>query len=105
MNERESYAEIMAYIAQAEADRKLCYDNVDEADPVDLLIKSVADVERGALEKMKAWVQRDSEAMDLKIYYADRRLKDLNLDQPYDFESSNDLNEFGKLPGGGEIDF
>mmetsp|Transcript_13299 Transcript_13299/g.17047 ORF Transcript_13299/g.17047 Transcript_13299/m.17047 type:complete len:516 (+) Transcript_13299:1-1548(+) len=40
--------------------------------------------ERNALEKTMAWFQRDLNALDLKEYYQERRLKELGLDQPLD---------------------
>jgi len=65
----------------------------------------VRDVEIRALMKLKNFIARDRQAIDLKKYYAERRLADLNLDQPYNMENSANVNEFGGLAGGGGVDF
>uniref|UniRef100_A0A6S9FGC7 SET domain-containing protein n=1 Tax=Heterosigma akashiwo TaxID=2829 RepID=A0A6S9FGC7_HETAK len=40
--------------------------------------------ERAALEATRGWFERDAQALDLKEYYQERRLKSLGLDRPLD---------------------
>ena len=103
-NENEVFDCICDSIADAESDYKVVDDNAVDLVWRDELCKTLIGIERKALKKLEGFIKRDREAMDLKTYYAERRLKELNLDQPYEFEGSDNLNEFGALPGG-EIDF
>ena len=56
-------------------------------------------------------MQREKEALDLKEYYQERRLKDLGLDSEWDPESEDfgdgDELNYGqtRLPGGGDLDW
>ncbi|CAM9930891.1 unnamed protein product [Ascophyllum nodosum] len=65
------------------------------------LCASVRRGERTALEMTKNWCETDSKALDRKEYYQERRLKDLQLDQP--FEIDDVYPE--RRPGGGELDW
>lgn len=71
----------------------------------------VRDAERKALTRTSEYMQREKEALDLKEYYQERRLKDLGLDSEWDPESEgfgegDELN-YGqtRLPGGGDLDW
>jgi [ribulose-bisphosphate carboxylase]-lysine N-methyltransferase len=65
--------------------------------------------ERKSLTRTMEYLQRDREALDLKEYYQERRLKDLGLDSawtPEDDETGGDLG-FGqtRVPGGADYDW
>jgi hypothetical protein len=62
------------------------------------------------LSKTIAFVQREKEALDLKEYYQERRLKDLGLDSewsPEDDDMVGDDLSFGqtRAPGGADYDW
>lgn len=71
----------------------------------------VRDAERKALTRTSEYMQREREALDLKEYYQERRLKDLGLDSEWDPESDmgfdDDELNYGqtRLPGGGDLDW
>lgn len=71
----------------------------------------VRDAERKALKRTSEYMQREREALDLKEYYQERRLKDLGLDSEWDPESDmgfdDDELNYGqtRLPGGGDLDW
>ena len=104
-NEISCFESIVDFCETALEDKKQLEGNVMEGNPLEMTCKELANIESEALTKLVNFIKRDREAMDLKLYYAERRLKELNLDQPYDFEDNKQLNEFGLLPGGGEVDF
>lgn len=71
----------------------------------------VREAERKALERTAEFTLREKEALDLKEYYQERRLKDLGLDSQWDqesdvFEMDEDLS-YGQTrrPGGGDLDW
>jgi len=104
-NENDCFSAILDFCSSSMEDKQSVEKLIDPSDACEKLCGEVLKIEKDALKKLEGYVKRDREAMDLKSYYADRRLKELNLDQPYDFEENENLNEFGRLPGGGEIDF
>jgi len=71
----------------------------------------VREAERKALKRTSEYMQREREALDLKEYYQERRLKDLGLDSEWDPESDLGLDDgelnYGqtRLPGGGDLDW
>jgi len=72
----------------------------------------VRQAERKALTRTSEYMQREREALDLKVYYQERRLKDLGLDSEWDPESDlggfdDDGLNYGqtRLPGGGDLDW
>ena len=82
-----------------------------EDNPNVQLCNQIRASERAALEKTVAFLQREKEALDLKEYYQERRLKDLGLDSEWSmeddgFSDSGDL-AFGqtRAPGGADYDW
>ncbi|GAX20562.1 [ribulose-bisphosphate carboxylase]/[fructose-bisphosphate aldolase]-lysine N-methyltransferase [Fistulifera solaris] len=72
--------------------------------------KKLRQAETWALSKTIAFVQREKEALDLKEYYQERRLKDLGLDSewsPEDDDMVGDDLSFGqtRAPGGADYDW
>lgn len=66
----------------------------------------IRDTERRALYQAIEYLQRESEALDLKEYYQERRLKDLGLDSPWDGDERNpDVGWGARKPGDGGIDW
>ena len=64
--------------------------------------------ETRALTRTMEYLQREKEALDLKEYYQERRLKDLGLDSEWTPEDGTDSDlGFGKtrLPGGADYDW
>jgi [ribulose-bisphosphate carboxylase]/[fructose-bisphosphate aldolase]-lysine N-methyltransferase len=65
--------------------------------------------ESKALTRMLEFLQREKEALDLKEYYQERRLKDLGLDSDWSPEEDVDseLGVFGqkRMPGGADYDW
>lgn len=63
----------------------------------------VREAERKALSRTLEFVSREKEALDLKEYYQERRLKDLGLDSEWNADESPGLglddDEFGFAPG------
>jgi len=61
--------------------------------------------ERQALERTLEYVTQEAEALDLKEYYQERRLKDLGLDS--DWSPEDDDVSFGgtRVPGGADYDW
>ena len=67
---------------------------------------TVRNVERRALLRAREYVQREGEALDLKEYYQERRLKDLGLNTPWDGDERNpDVGWGTRKPGDGGIDW
>jgi [ribulose-bisphosphate carboxylase]-lysine N-methyltransferase len=80
----------------------------DENDPVtpEVLCATVRAVEGKALRRMKEYMVADRDALDLKEYYQERRLKDLGLDSQWDPENSDvGWASTSRKPGGGELDW
>jgi len=63
--------------------------------------------ESKALTRTLEYLQRDKEALDLKEYYQERRLKDLGLDSDWNPDEDNDLLGYGqtRAPGGADYDW
>lgn len=67
---------------------------------------TVRDAERRALSMLSEYMTREKEALDLKEYYQQRRLKSLGLDSNWEDENSPDVGWGpGRNPGGAESDF
>mmetsp|Transcript_7859 Transcript_7859/g.11606 ORF Transcript_7859/g.11606 Transcript_7859/m.11606 type:complete len:540 (+) Transcript_7859:150-1769(+) len=63
-------------------------------------------IERRALQRTLEYVQREEEALDLKEYYQERRLKDLGLDSPWEGDENNpDVGWGARKPGDGGLDW
>jgi [ribulose-bisphosphate carboxylase]/[fructose-bisphosphate aldolase]-lysine N-methyltransferase len=89
---------------------------VDDASSSSALLSSPAKLcarlresETKALTRMLEFLQREKEALDLKEYYQERRLKDLGLDSDWSPEEDVDseLGIFGqkRTPGGADYDW
>lgn len=64
----------------------------------------VREAERDALDRTLSYVKQEAEALDLKEYYQQRRLKNLGLDSEWALE--DDLpGGGGRLPGGADYDW
>jgi [ribulose-bisphosphate carboxylase]/[fructose-bisphosphate aldolase]-lysine N-methyltransferase len=72
------------------------------------ICKQLRDSETKALTRTIEYMQREKEALDLKEYYQERRLKDLGLDSAWSPEddADSDLN-YGqrRAPGGADYDW
>ena len=68
------------------------------------LCKLVRDSEREALDRTLVYMKQDAEALDLKEYYQERRLKGLGLDSEW---TPEDDIAFGgtRVPGGADYDW
>ena len=79
----------------------------DMSEPItpEVLCATVRAVERRAFIRMKEFMERDRDALDLKEYYQERRLKDLGLDSAWDPENSDVGWSSARKPGGGELDW
>jgi len=82
------------------------FDQCPEGGPP--ICSKLRESERKALTRTMEYLQRDREALDLKEYYQERRLKDLGLDSEWTPEDDidNDLG-FGqtRAPGGADYDW
>ena len=68
------------------------------------LCKLVRESEREALDRTLVYMKQDAEALDLKEYYQQRRLKDLGLDS--DWTPEDDIAFGGtRVPGGADYDW
>lgn len=76
-----------------------------------LVCTQLREAETRALTQMMAFVKREKEALDLKEYYQERRLKDLGLDSEWSLEDEKSSMEgdlsFGqtRAPGGADYDW
>lgn len=64
--------------------------------------------ETSALQRLVEYLEREKEALDLKEYYQERRLKDLGLDSTWSPEDNLDGDlSYGqtRLPGGADYDW
>ena len=66
--------------------------------------------EAKALKRTLEYLEREKQALDLKEYYQERRLKDLGLDSEWSPEDDMGMDEdmgFGatRAPGGADYDF
>jgi len=100
-----------------EIEKEIGDDNKEPAigSPAELCLV-VREAERKALSRTLEFVSREKEALDLKEYYQERRLKDLGLDSEWNAEESPGLGldeydedglSFGqtRMPGGGGLDW
>eukprot|EP00956_Cyclotella_meneghiniana_P005656 scaffold7287_cov41-Cyclotella_meneghiniana.AAC.1 len=69
------------------------------------LCAMVRDSERQALERTIVYVKQESEALDLKEYYQERRLKSLGLDSEWSPESDDVGFGGNRVPGGADYDW
>lgn len=92
---------------------KACQDSIEDLDACPeggpAVCEQIRSSERKALERTLSFLKREKEALDLKEYYQERRLKDLGLDSewsPEDDIIEDDLG-FGqtRLPGGADYDW
>eukprot|EP00904_Undaria_pinnatifida_P009704 jgi/Undpi1/5864/HiC_scaffold_2.g01138.m1 len=74
----------------------------EEATERQLLCASVRQAERVALQMTQKWCETDNKALDRKEYYQERRLKDLQLDLPWEVD---EVYPTERRPGGGELDW
>lgn len=65
----------------------------------------VRDSERQALERTMIYMKQESEALDLKEYYQERRLKSLGLDSEWSPESDDVGWAGNRVPGGADYDW
>ena len=65
------------------------------------------EAETTALTRTMEYLERDKQALDLKEYYQERRLKDLGLDSDWNPDEDNDLLGYGqsRAPGGADYDW
>ena len=73
-----------------------------------LICNKLRDSERIALTRTIEYLQREKEALDLKEYYQERRLKDLGLDSSWSPEDDMDPDRvYGqtRAPGGADYDW
>jgi [ribulose-bisphosphate carboxylase]-lysine N-methyltransferase len=111
MNERAVVNEIMASCTKSlnemgsveEKDETL---KEDETSPKSLCY-TVRSLESKVLTRMLEHMKRESEALDLKEYYQERRLRELGMDSEWDPDAMNSDVGWGqkRIPGGGDLDF
>jgi [ribulose-bisphosphate carboxylase]-lysine N-methyltransferase len=88
----------------------ICQAALDEFDKCPIggpeICTKVRDIERKALTSTKDYLLREREALDLKEYYQQRRLKEMGLDSPWSLEEDPDLS-YGqtRAPGGADYDW
>jgi [ribulose-bisphosphate carboxylase]-lysine N-methyltransferase len=90
-------------------DMKECPSSDDDTSPNALTCARLRESESKALKRTLEFMLREKEALDLKEYYQERRLKDLGLDSdwsPEDDYANPDLS-FGqtRMPGGADFDW
>jgi [ribulose-bisphosphate carboxylase]-lysine N-methyltransferase len=83
--------------------------NADGQNPNAMICAKLRESESKALKRTLEYMLREKEALDLKEYYQERRLKDLGLDSDWSPEDDNvdpDLS-FGQTrkPGGSDFDW
>jgi [ribulose-bisphosphate carboxylase]-lysine N-methyltransferase len=61
--------------------------------------------ERQALERTMIYMKQESEALDLKEYYQERRLKSLGLDSEWSPENDDVGWGGNRVPGGADYDW
>jgi len=69
------------------------------------LCATVRSVERKALTRMLEHMKRESEALDLKEYYQERRLREMGMDSEWDPDDMNSDVGWKRVPGGGDLDY
>lgn len=86
-------------------------DEVDGTKRTKRLCAVVREAERKALTRTSEFVQREKEALDLKEYYQERRLKDLGLDSdwnPDEDSTGYDMDDelgYGQVRAPGSLDW
>ncbi len=81
-NEREVLEAVAAACTKGLNDQEEVESDDDESSPLSLC-SIVRDSEKKALKRTLEYVNREKEALDLKEYYQERRLKDLGLDSEW----------------------
>jgi [ribulose-bisphosphate carboxylase]-lysine N-methyltransferase len=111
MNERAVVGEIIATCAEA-LEKMGSVEETDESlfsDPLSpkSLCRTVRSLESKALTRMLEHMQREGEALDLKEYYQERRLRELGMDSEWDPDAMDSDVGWGqkRVPGGGDLDF
>jgi len=86
-------------------------DEVDETKKTQRLCAVVREAERRALTRTLEFVKREKEALDLKEYYQERRLKDLGLDSDWNPDEDSmgyDMDDelgYGQVRAPGSLDW
>jgi len=80
-------------------------DDGEEQSEQDQLCRMVRESEREALDRTLVTVKQDAEALDLKEYYQERRLKDLGLDSEWTPEDDGIAFGGTRVPGGADYDW
>jgi [ribulose-bisphosphate carboxylase]-lysine N-methyltransferase len=111
MNERAVVGEVIATCTKA-LEKMGSVKDTDETIASDQfspksLCHAVRSLESKALTRMLEHMQRESEALDLKEYYQERRLRELGMDSEWDPDAMNSDVGWGqkRVPGGGDLDF
>lgn len=81
---------------------------VNESSPHAEVCRRLRESETRALQRLVEYLEREKEALDLKEYYQERRLKDLGLDSPWSPEENLDGDlSYGQTrqPGGADYDW
>mmetsp|Transcript_19334 Transcript_19334/g.39682 ORF Transcript_19334/g.39682 Transcript_19334/m.39682 type:complete len:583 (+) Transcript_19334:121-1869(+) len=112
VSEKNELAVVEAIVEVCESsmeDMKKCPESPDENSPNAAICKRLRESETRALRRTLEFMLREKEALDLKEYYQERRLKDLGLDSewsPEDDMGDPDL-AFGQTrsPGGADFDW
>ncbi len=71
----------------------------------DRLCAMVRESEREALDRTLVYVKQEAEALDLKEYYQERRLKSLGLDSEWSQEDDVGFGGGGRVPGSADYDW
>ena len=79
----------------------------EENSSYDLICATIRILERRALRETILFMEREGEALDLKEYYQERRLKDLGLDSEWNEDENNPDVGWGqtRAPGSGDLDW
>ncbi|CAM9283596.1 unnamed protein product [Pylaiella littoralis] len=93
--------EVKAFYGSAKEDEEIISGKA-QASERQRLCASVRQGERTALQMTKGWCETDSKALDRKEYYQERRLKELQLDLPWEVD---EIYPTERRPGGGELDW
>ncbi|CAM9342463.1 unnamed protein product [Ectocarpus sp. 4 AP-2014] len=93
--------ELKAFFGTAKEEEDIVSGKV-EASERQRLCAGVRQGERMALQMTRSWCESDSKALDRKEYYQERRLKELQLDLPWEVD---EIYPTERRPGGGELDW
>lgn len=80
-------------------------DSNDSLSEKQRLCAMVRDSEKQALERTMIYMKQESEALDLKEYYQERRLKSLGLDSEWSPENDDVGWGGNRVPGGADYDW